>query len=172
MTGPEEIRAQLEAWAADDPFWIARSGVIPEHEGGDGSVFPDGGLATRCTSWSTYARLALGARAKLYGFFCEDNPSATAMARLADGHDFAVIDDRWIIDGWLFDVEGALSEPMIDMRDPANAELVRGFYGDPAAWERDRSLEVLIDGEGPQAFAAAMSDVMPTRLRPAPVPEM
>ena len=172
MTEPEQIRAQLEVFASEDPFWIARSGAIPEHDSGEGSVFPDGSLAVRCTSWATYARRALGSRAKLYGFFCQDNPSATAMARLADGHDFAVIDDRWIIDGWLFDVEGELSEPMIDLRDPANAELVRGFYGDPATWNRALSLEVAIDAECPQAFAAAMSDVIPAQLRHAPIPEM
>ncbi len=35
----------------------------------------------------------------------EDNPTAEGINHMAEGHDFAVVDGRFIVDPWLVDVE-------------------------------------------------------------------
>lgn len=140
--------------------WVASEDVYQITGGEDGpSLFPDGGQVVICTSWAIQARRLLGARAAIYGFYCADNPDATAMARLADGHDFAVIDGRWILDGWLVHVEGSRDNPVIDLLDPAESETIRRFYGDPAKWERSLDLESTIDSERPPSRREALEGV-------------
>ena len=56
------------------------------------------------------------------------------MERLAEGHDFAVIDDRFIVDTWLFNWECQIDTPVLDMHDPAHQEIISKWYGDPAKW--------------------------------------
>jgi hypothetical protein len=48
----------------------------------------------------------------VYGFLSEENPTS-AIARAAGGHDFAVIDDRFIVDPWL----GEFSCPLAELED-------------------------------------------------------
>ena len=154
---------EIAAWTATDAAWMARDGAIPEtYTEDDGSLFPDGTRAVECTNWARYVRRAHGARAKLYGFHCEDNPTATGMERLAGGHDFAVLDDRYIIDGWLASVESELTDPVLDMHDPALAETILTFYGKPECWTHMTDLEALIDGEPGAIRQTAMEGVRPT----------
>ena len=172
MPDPSVARASLDndiaRLNAQDPGWIARKGAIPEVETeDDGTLFPDGRRAVECTSWAAYARRVHGARVEIRGFFCEDNPRARGMDRLAPGHDFAVLDGRWILDGWLANVEQEIDDPLIDMQDPARAELIERYYGDPARWERLSELEAEIDGEDMADLNAAMQGV----CAPADIPD-
>lgn len=161
-------RSDIEAWNLADPSWIAREGVIPEVDSeGDGSVFPDGTRATQCTNWARYARRAHGTRAQIFGFFCADNPTAVAMARLADGHDFALLDDRFILDGWLCNVEGEISEPILDLEDPDHASLIIDYYGNRRNWSRMSEIEAEIDQERFAKFQEAMHDVKAEKRAPA-----
>lgn len=161
-------RDEIAGWNGADPAWMAREGAIPETATEeDGSLFPDGSRVVECTNWARYARRAHGARVKIYGFFCEDNPSATAMDRLAEGHDFAVLDNRFIIDGWLTSVEGELAEPLIDLEDPGMARAVQRFYGSPACWTRMLDLETAIEEEPDAAFADAMAGAAPVQQQAA-----
>lgn len=152
----------IETLNAADIGWIARPGVIPENDTEcDGSLFPSGERAVICTSWAGYVRRAHGDRAKLFGFMFEDNPQATGLAELAEGHDFAVIDDRWIVDGWLADVEAVRDDPVIDMHDQREWDFVRRFYGDPACWTRMEDIEREIDAESPERRAECMAGITP-----------
>lgn len=142
-----------------DPAWILRAGAIPDHETDDGWLFPDGSRSSECTNWAAYVRRVLGHRAQLFGFFCEDNPRATGMAALAEGHDFAVLDERWILDGWMVHVAGVFEDPIIDMLNPANQRMLEVFYGDRCCWQRNLYLEHWTDNESPQQRARAMAGV-------------
>ncbi|MBW3243276.1 hypothetical protein KUV57_11265 [Epibacterium sp. DP7N7-1] len=161
-------RSDIESWNATDPAWIARVGAIPEtYTEGDGSLFPDGTRATQCSNWARYARRAHGSRAKIFGFYCEDNPDAVDMARLADGHDFALLDGRYILDGWLCNVEGEISDPILDLQNPDHAILITCYYGDRENWSRMTGIEVEIDQEEIAKFQVAMHDVSPVTCAPA-----
>lgn len=142
---------------------------IQNDEDGDGpATFPDGGQWFICTDWACYVRRMLGNRAKIYGFENVDDESehgegVTSAPGLADfdGHDFAVVDDRYIVDGWLKNIEGFRKKAVIDMHDPANAEVIKTFYGNPAHWKRGHAIEKMIDNESPETRARAMRGVTP-----------
>lgn len=142
-----------------DPAWILRAGTIPDHESEDGWLFPDGTRSSVCTNWAVYVRRALGPRAQIWGFFCEDNPRATGMAALAEGHDFAVLDERWILDGWMMHVAGVFEDPIIDMQDRANHRALEVFYGERRGWERNLHLERCTDMESACQRSRAMAGV-------------
>lgn len=144
-----------------DPAWILRPGVIPERETEDGWLFPDGTRSSDCTNWAVYARRALGHRVQIIGFFCEDNPKATGMAALAEGHDFAVLDDRWILDGWMVNVVGVFDDPIIDIRDSRNIRTLETFYGNRRRWERNSDLAYFTDRESDEFRERAMAGVDP-----------
>lgn len=90
------------------------------------------GWAATCTSHAMY--VAEKEKGKVVGFMLKDNP-APRLAGICDGHDFALIDGRWIIDTWAAFWEEILPVAVIDIKDPNNAELVRAFFGDPAKWQ-------------------------------------
>lgn len=50
------------------------------------------------------------------------------------GHDFAVIDGRYLVDWWAKEYEG---EPLdiVDMRNPEHLDYMLSRYGDPSTWE-------------------------------------
>lgn len=88
-----------------------------------------------CTSWAEFVVAALGKRAKMYGFYCEENP-APGMEQFAEGHDFALVDGRYIVDGWIKNVIGETSRAVFDLKDPADAEFIRNYYGKPKKWKK------------------------------------
>jgi hypothetical protein len=121
------------------------------------SLFPSGGQWFICTDWADYVRRAYGKRAKLFGFSCEDNPAPGL--EYFDGHDFALVDDRYIVDGWLPNVEGLHHSAVIDLKDPKEKEIVAKFYGNPKLWDRNIGREKQIDKETPEQRAKAMRGV-------------
>jgi hypothetical protein len=86
-----------------------------------------------CTGYAFEVVRRLGhRRVKVVGYFTDNNPSATAGAE-AGGHDFAIVDRRWIVDAWLREVDGYGNEQIVYhlQRDRA---LIRKLYGDPKKW--------------------------------------
>lgn len=111
---------------------------VPENEdflGDEISVFPNGDQAVICTSWADDLEARLGQdRVTKFGFWTEDNPG-TAIERLAYGHDFAIVDGRYIVDGWIVHVEGVHEVGIFDIEDDGHLEDILKFYGNPASWE-------------------------------------
>src|SRR5580765_8455135 len=89
----------------DDPYW----GITTDPET-DASQFTRSGYSgLQCTGYACELRNKLGAgRVKVLGFFGEDNPTSE-IGRQAGGHDFAMVDDRYIVDPWL---EQGFSQPL------------------------------------------------------------
>ena len=127
----------------------------------EGATFLDGRQWAVCTSWAVQARRVLGDRARIFGFFVSENPSAVAMGRLSDGHDFVLVDDRYILDGWLSEVEGEIEHPLIDLEDPEMRDVAVSFYGDRALWERNLEIEGVIDAEPADVRELALSGFAP-----------
>ena len=85
----------------------------------------------------TAAAIARDLGGAVYGYAAEDNPHAT-LGQLEGGHDFAVIDERFIIDWWATaypDLEE--DHPgVLDMRDRSDAARIARWYGSRTHWTR------------------------------------
>lgn len=135
-------------------------GAVPDrydrHE--ECSVFPDGWAWAICTNWARYARRIEGADCLLHGFLHEENPRSE-IARVAGGHDFAVLRGRYLIDGWAKHVEGLSDRAVFDLADPADAADAARLYGYPANWKRLDEIESAADRETVRERRKAMRGV-------------
>ncbi len=77
-------------------------------------------------------------RVSLFGFWAEDNP-VSHISKLASGHDFAIVDGRYLVDGWVVHVEAIHDSGVIDLEDAANNEMISYLYGNPLSWESKRN---------------------------------
>lgn len=68
------------------------------------------------------------------GFFANQNPESR-LAREFMGHDFAVLDGRFIIDPWLTRVEVLAERAVFDLESPSDASIVGDLYGKRACWQ-------------------------------------
>ena len=77
-------------------------GVYYDEEEGV-SLLPNGGRAAVCTDCARFiGRKEPGTT--IVGYSHEDNPSDAS--ELAFGHDFAIVDDRYIVDPWVVETAG------------------------------------------------------------------
>jgi hypothetical protein len=108
--------------------------VLPDE--GDGSQFPDGsGPWAMCWAWVHDLEKRLGSeRVKKFGFSEEDNPTSE-IAELSGGHDFAIVDGRYLVDGWAQHVEQVHATGVFDLEDDAELADISRLYGDPRLWE-------------------------------------
>ena len=116
-------------------------------DGRDGQmIFPDGTAAAMCTNWAIYVRRVLGDRAAIYGFGDDENPDSE-IAQTCGGHDFALVDDRFIVDPWDVHYEGLHTSAVLDLQDPAETDKIAQLYGPRENWKRSSELEKEIDAE-------------------------
>lgn len=94
-----------------------------------------GGPAVLCWAYANEVRAQIGTdKVQLAGFWCSDNPG-TRIEEVCDGHDFAIVADRWIVDGWIKLVEPLSTRIVFDLKDPADALPIKALYGDPTLWK-------------------------------------
>lgn len=112
----------------DDDFWDIDSTE-------EASKFRKSGHSgVQCTGFACEIEDRLGKdRVQVVGYDMNDNPSS-AISQVADGHDFAIVDNRYIVDPWVRDVE-SMGDGVYDMMDPADRMKVREMYGEPATWK-------------------------------------
>ncbi|MBU2768766.1 hypothetical protein HAP94_22030, partial [Acidithiobacillus ferrivorans] len=110
---------------------------IPATEDADGqSVFPDDTSAITCTNYALQIRKALPDHVvQIVGFENEHNPDCAVVREdwHQDGHDFAIVDHRWLVDPWARLVAGTRDHIVYDLQ--VDARLVAETYGDPLKWE-------------------------------------
>lgn len=87
----------------------------------------DLGLCTEVSRW-----IAEKSGGEVYGYYSEENPSAT-LAVCEGGHDFVVVDGRWLVDWWAWDLQ-YIDRKVFDLRDPQEAQMVSALYGDKQTW--------------------------------------
>lgn len=128
------------------------------------TVFPDGRAVAYCTNWARYVRRIEGPmRCELYGFFSDAVPESS-IARSCGGHDFAIVDGRYLVDGWLKSVECASPVAVFDLEDRANTDTVARLYGPREKWPRNFALEDAVDRETSDERRNAMRGVKLWRL--------
>lgn len=101
------------------------------------SYLPHGGSAICCTEYARYIRSKLPGRVAVVGFSNEDNPScAIVRDRLhPGGHDFALVDNRYLVDPWIKLIKQYSERTVFDMADPHDAAEVLRIYGPASSWK-------------------------------------
>jgi hypothetical protein len=101
------------------------------------SYLPNGGSAVCCTDYAAVIFLTLPGRVQIFGFANDENPdSKVARDELhVGGHDFAVVDGRYIVDPWPRLVPCAFDQMVFDMQG-AGAEQTLEYYGPQSCWTR------------------------------------
>lgn len=87
------------------------------------------GQVGRCTDSAVYLAHRLGG--VVYGYTTEDNPEAQ-VGRTEGGHDFALADDRWLLDFWAKDTYQL--PDLYDLKDPMDQKEVLREYGPRSKW--------------------------------------
>ncbi|EGR2217241.1 hypothetical protein NI385_27910 (plasmid) [Vibrio parahaemolyticus] len=95
----------------------------------------------RCTNCALYVAEQYPGRSEVYGFYCEDNPECTHKeVTSAFGHDFCVIDNRYIVDFWVSLYTGSEQQSVFDLEDKNDHAKIKQIYGNPERWS------VMVDG--------------------------
>lgn len=107
------------------------------------SFLPGGGSAVCCTEYACHIYRTLPGRVQVFGFANENNPSSRVAREEIHpgGHDFAVVDGRYIVDPWPRLVPAAFEQLVFDMHDPHDAALVADIYGPRDCWTRMTAAE-------------------------------
>lgn len=103
------------------------------------SLMPDGTSAVCCTNYAHHVRRVLGdmgCEVAVVGFANEDNPTSRCaiVEYHPGGHDFAIVDDRYLIDPWVRLVAAVEDQIFYDLNDPADAAKARDIYGPRECW--------------------------------------
>lgn len=139
----DDLNRRIEAMWRRHDAWAAA------HPDEDRPRICDGvGLIGRCTDTSVW--LADRLDGVVYGYLHKENPDAE-LGRAEFGHDFVVVDDRWLVDWWAFDTYQ--KRDLYDLRDPQDATLVRKLYGPMERWS----------AMGPQAFDEYLQNIRQLR---------
>ena len=128
-TVPSSRVAELEArYGSDEALGV----VWSEEE--ERSLLPDGEPAVICGFCAAYIVRLVGA-GQVVGFHDGLNPIAHAAGYPGGGHDFALIDGRYIVDPWVKETGLTSKRAVFDLLDAGDAEEIRWLYGDRGAWE-------------------------------------
>lgn len=97
--------------------------------------------AVVCTGYAAELFCIFGPkRTMLFGFHGDDNPTSR-IGREYGGHDFAVIDDRYVVDPWLDDTANESKQVVFDLEAPDDQPIIQELYGDRRCWKRNFDLE-------------------------------
>lgn len=101
------------------------------------SVFHDGLDAICCTNYAIQVAKALPGRTRIVGFANEDNPTSRVAREEIHpgGHDFAIVDGRYLVDPWIKLVAAEGEQIVFDLADPADAAAALDIYGPRECWE-------------------------------------
>ena len=129
----ESVSELENRFGNEDQYEIIEYDEDDEESEFDCTVFSDGWATAICTNWALQVKKALPGRVKIMGFTYRNNP-VKGVPHFSDGHDFALVDNRYIVDGWLKNVAQASSRAVFDLENPADADDIEHFYGDRSTW--------------------------------------
>ncbi len=96
--------------------------------------FGNGGDCCRCTD--SARRIANRFGGKVVGYYCRQNPTAQIGMKLCgEGHDFASVADRYIVDYWAYRIACVTRSPVLDLSRRRDREIALKLYGDPSKWQ-------------------------------------
>jgi len=110
--------------------WERREAWEKEHPGEDRPHICEGvGVIGRCTDTSVWLADHLGGI--IHGYLHDDNPTAI-LGEPEGGHDFVIVDDRWLVDWWAKDTYQ--ERDLYDLENPSDRAEALRLYGDPEKW--------------------------------------
>lgn len=101
------------------------------------SIFQNGEDAICCTNYARHIFNFSKQSVKIYGFKNEDNPLAKIVIDKLHpgGHDFAVMEERFLIDPWIKLVRMKADRVVFDMHNQKDLEYVKKMYGPKCNWK-------------------------------------
>jgi hypothetical protein len=95
-----------------------------------------------CTWVASAVKMLEGDSIKVYGFSTYQNPDATYFVEengldSDEGHHFAVMDNRYIIDPWIYDNfhnGETFNRSVFDLQNKNDEEIIKYIYGDRNKW--------------------------------------
>lgn len=126
---PAELKKELiSKYTTDEAIGVKIEG------GGDDeqAVIPGYGPAFICTNYAHFIQDK--EKAIIVGFHAEDNPDSE-ISDIADGHDFAIVGGRFIVDPWIVNTENLSKKAVFDLEDPKDKADIKRFYGDRTKWK-------------------------------------
>jgi hypothetical protein len=89
-----------------------------------------------CSYVASAVKMLEGDKVKIYGFSTSENPYAKYFVEengddSDEGHHFAVMNNRYIIDPWVFD---NFNRSVFDLQNKNDKEMIRYLYGDRNKW--------------------------------------
>ena len=96
-----------------------------------------------CTFVASAIKMLEGDNVKIYGFSTEENPDsayflATEGEDSAEGHHFAVLNDRYILDPWIYDnfydYPKTFDRSVFDLQSKKDEDIIKFIYGDKNNW--------------------------------------
>lgn len=95
-------------------------------------LFRNGMPCSICTSGAML--VARHFEGEVWGYFAKDNRGAKIGFPIVEGHDFAWIAGRWLVDYWAYRVAEISPQPVLDLQSPTDWKLAIQLYGDAPAW--------------------------------------
>lgn len=98
------------------------------------AMLPDDfGEMGHCTNCAHFMAHLLGTGA-VYGFAHDSNPVECPAIEAAGGHDYLLVNDRYIVDIWISLYTGYIDQPVFDLQDPEDAADIQHIYGPRSNW--------------------------------------
>ncbi len=95
--------------------------------------FDDGSACGICTHSAIQVAQAFGG--VVLGYSAENNPKAEFGRSYSQGHDMAIVEERWLVDYWAWRTTDRLDQPVLDLGVAADLAIVTRLYGEPGLWE-------------------------------------
>lgn len=104
--------------------------------------FEKDGSSFICTYVASMVKMLEGDHIKIYGFSQAHNPDAIYFndpdEDENEGHHFAVADDRYIIDPWIYnnynEYPDTFGRSVFDLNNPVDKDMIQYIYGDRSRW--------------------------------------
>jgi len=94
--------------------------------------FRDGSACAICTASAKQIAQRFGGL--VLGYQSASNRTASIGLPAIDGHDFALIDDRWLVDYWAWRVEQLITTPIFELTVDAERRMATNLYGPRSCW--------------------------------------
>lgn len=97
------------------------------------SRLPDGSAFGNCTNVARFVQELLK-QGRVVGFQCEDNPVTSEVVGNCFGHDFLLVEERYVVDLWISLFVGDTEQMIFDLEDPEHSHAIQHYFGDPLRW--------------------------------------
>jgi hypothetical protein len=94
------------------------------------------GRCTNCADFVAHVMRNSGYDAVRAGFLVDNNPSVSSdSVCVAMGHDFCIVENRYIVDLWISLYTGETTQVVFDLEAPEDFDSIAKNYGDKKSWQ-------------------------------------